>query len=71
MTSVQSMAIYILVQYYYLSVGDSMIKIEITTVFGYNSRANNSTHWLALLQWRSYRDCCGEGQDIIIVSSIE
>ena len=47
-TSVQSMAI-ILVQYYYLSVGDSMVKIEIATVFGYNSCANSSAHWLALL----------------------
>ena len=47
-----------------------MVIIEIATVFGYNSHVN-STHWLALLQWRSYRDCCGKGQDIIIVSSIE
>ena len=48
-----------------------MVKVEIATVFGYNSRVNNSAHWLALLQWRPYRDCCGKGQDIIIVSSIE
>ena len=48
-----------------------MVKIEIATVFGYNSRANNSAHWLALLQWRSYQDCYGKRQDIIIVSSIE
>ena len=48
-----------------------MVKIEIATVFSYNSHANNSAHWLALLQWRSHRDCCGKGQDIIIVSSIE
>ena len=31
-----------------------MVKIEIATVFGYNSRANISAHWLVLLHMDHY-----------------
>ena len=31
-----------------------MVKIEIATAFGYNSHANNSTHWQALLHMQAF-----------------